>query len=382
METNTDQLINKTLGVLGGGQLGKMLIESSAPFKLKIKVLDPDKDAPCSKLANEFVQGSLTDFDTVYNFGKTVDLLTIEIENVNTEALEKLEMERVTVYPSSKVIKTIQDKGLQKQFYQQYGIPTPPFELVANKEELLKFEGPFPIVQKLRKAGYDGKGVKVLKSVADLETGFEAPSLLENFMDMEKEIAVIIARTPSGAMKTYPAVEMVFHEGANLVDFLLAPAEIAEETAKVADQIAQTLAEKLQMVGVLAVEMFVTKAGEVLVNEIAPRPHNSGHHTIEGNETSQYEQHLRAIFDLPLGSTATKSPAIMVNLVGESGFEGEAKYQGIEQVQALEGAAIHLYGKAKTKPFRKMGHVTILGKTREELLQKAEFVKQTLKVVA
>lgn len=372
---------NFTIGILGGGQLGRMLLQSASDWNLKIKVLGPDPE-PCQNLAYEFVQGDFTDYETVYQFGKTVDILTIEIENVNVAALEKLQNEGIKIYPQPEVIKTIQDKGLQKLFYQKNGIPTGKFQLIESQKELQKYQGPFPVVQKLRTAGYDGRGVMILKSKKDLTQGFNEPSLLEEFVKMHKEIAIMVARSSNGEIKTYPAVEMQFHPGANLVDFLMAPAKISPQIEAKAQNIAVKLAQNLKIVGLLAVEMFVTKEGKILVNECAPRPHNSGHHTIEANITSQFEQHLRAILGLPLGETATKIPAIMVNLIGEKGYSGEAKYQGLEKVLALKGASVHLYGKKMTKPFRKMGHVTIVDKDPKQALKKAQIVKKALKIIA
>ncbi|HLG02018.1 MAG TPA: 5-(carboxyamino)imidazole ribonucleotide synthase [Bacteroidia bacterium] len=373
---------HKRIGILGGGQLGRMLIQESINWNLHISILDPDANAPCKDLANVFVNGSLADFDTVYKFGKTVDLLTIEIEHVNVEAMEKLEAEGIEVYPQSRVLRLIQDKGLQKLFYRDNEIPTAPFELIDGKAEIERHAKAFPYMQKMRKGGYDGRGVTTLSDPRKLENAFDSPSILEQFIDFQKEISVIVARNAKGEIKTYPAVDMLFNPEANLVEFLYSPADISAHVEEEAHQIARRVAEKLKIVGLLAVEMFVTKDNKVLVNEIAPRPHNSGHQTIEGNYTSQYEQHLRAILGLPLGSTALVSPSVMVNLLGEKGFEGEAVYEGLEKVLGMEGVYVHLYGKKITKPFRKMGHVTILGKTIQEAMEKARLVKATLKVKA
>lgn len=370
------------LGILGGGQLGKMLIQSAADLNVLCKVLDPDASAPCKFLTNEFVHGKLTDFQTVLDFGKDVEVLTIEIENVNTEAMEALQKQGVKVFPKPEIVREIQDKRLQKQFYQKHDIPTSDFVLIENKEDLEEHLDFLPAVQKLGKAGYDGRGVQKLMTAADLSKGFDAPSLIEKFVDFEKEIAVIVARNEAGEVSTFPVVELVFNPIYNLVEYLFSPAHISKKVENEANRIAKLIVEKWDFVGLLAVELFLTKDGKVLVNEVAPRPHNSGHHTIEGNYVSQYEQHLRAILNLPLGSTEAILPAAMVNLLGAEGYEGEAVYEGLEKVLALEGAYIHLYGKAITKPFRKMGHITVLGKNTEELHQKIAFVKSNLRVIS
>lgn len=371
---------NFKLGVLGGGQLGKMLIQEAVNLNIETHILDPDVNAPCKDISHKFFHGSLKDFDTVYNFGKEVDLLTIEIEHVNVEAMEKLQSEGLLVYPQPEILKIVQDKGLQKQFYRLNKIPTAPFFLVENKEEIKQHAADFPFFQKLRKEGYDGKGVVRLNDVTNLEKAFDAPSVLEQLVDFEKEISVIVSRNANGDISVFPAVELVFNPEANLVEHLFSPANISEETEKKAREITVHVIESLKMVGLLAVEMFLTKTGEILVNEIAPRPHNSGHHTIEAAFTSQYMQHLRAILNLPPGNTDIKTPAVMTNLLGEPGFTGDAVYEGIEEVMALDGVSIHLYGKTITKPFRKMGHVTIIDKSLESAMQKAEKVKKILKV--
>lgn len=368
------------LGILGGGQLGRMLIQESINFNVTTHVLDPDPEAPCKDLCKKFVQGSLTDYNTVYDFGKELDLLTIEIEKVNVDALEQLENEGVTVYPQSRVIRLIQDKGVQKQFFKENDIPSAPFRLLQNKAELLDGNFPYPFIQKLRKDGYDGRGVQVMNSESDMLKAFDAPSLIEDWVDFEKEIAVIVARNENGDIKTFPCVEMEFNPEANLVEFLISPSSLPEEVLKTANELAIKIAQDIKIVGILAVEMFLTKAGEVLVNEIAPRPHNSGHQSIEGNYTSQYEQHLRAIFNLPLGDTRTICNAVMINLLGEKGFEGLAEYEGINEILKIEGVYVHLYGKKITKPFRKMGHVTIMDNDREKAIQKAKHVQNTIKV--
>jgi len=368
------------LGILGGGQLGRMLIQSGVDFNIAFKVLDPDPGAPCSSLA-EFHIGKLTDFDAVYKFGSDCQVLTIEIENINTDALKALVAKGIKVYPQPEVIELIQDKRLQKKFYQDSNIPTADFILVENANDLKRHADFLPAVNKLGREGYDGRGVQIMRSKADMEKAFDAPGLLESLIDFEKEIAVIVSRNALGEVKTFPPVEMVFHPVQNLVEYLYSPANIAETIAAQADHIARTIVDNLGMVGLLAVEMFVTKEGRVLVNEIAPRPHNSGHQTIEANVTSQYEQHLRSILGLPLGDTSIVSASAMVNLLGEPGHVGLARYQGFDEVLTIPGVHVHLYGKLNTKPFRKMGHVTIADNDEKELRRKANFVKNTLKVI-
>lgn len=369
------------LGVLGGGQLGRMLLQAGLDLNIQFSVLDPDAQAPCHTLA-PFTQGKLTDFDTVMAFGQGCDIITIEIENVNTRALRELEKMGKKVFPQPHLIELIQDKRTQKEFYRTHHIPTAEFVLVENRADVQQHGAFLPAVNKLGKEGYDGRGVQMLRTAADFDKAFDKPGLLERLIDFDQEIAVIAARNEKGEVATFPAVEMVFHPEHNLVEYLYSPASISLAIAQQADQVARRLVEQLQLVGLLAVEMFVTKDGQVLVNEVAPRPHNSGHHTIEANVTSQYEQHLRAIFNLPLGDTRIVQPSAMVNLLGEAGFEGPAKYEGLEAVMKESGVHVHLYGKKNTKPFRKMGHVTLTGQHVEELKTKVEFVKRTLKVVA
>ena len=376
---NSGTFTPKKIGILGGGQLGRMLIQAGIDLNLNFSVLDPDPNAPCSGLA-PFRAGKLTDEETVFEFGKSLDLITIEIENVSTAALRRLEKEGKQVFPQPHIIELIQNKQTQKIFYRDNGIPTAPFLITDSREDVYKHKDMLPAVHKLGKEGYDGRGVQILRSEADLEKAFDAPGLLESFVDFEKEISVIVARSLTGEIKCFPAVEMMFHPEQNMVEFLFSPASISPSTEAKAQAIAKEVIEKLGMTGLLAVEMFVTRDGQILVNEIAPRPHNSGHQTIEGNETSQYHQHLRAILGLPLGDTSIRVPSAMVNLLGEDEFSGPAHYEGIEACLALGGVNVHLYGKVNTKPFRKMGHVTITGRTMDELRQKATFVKENLKV--
>ena len=376
------QISELKLGILGGGQLGRMLIQEAINYNLTTLVLDPDADAPCKHIANYFENGSITDYDTVYNFGKKADIITIEIEKVNVDALEQLEREGKQVYPQPRVIRLIQDKGVQKQFFKENDIPTAAFMLVNAKEDLSSGKFPFPYILKLRRDGYDGKGVMKISDAADVKNAFDAPTLIEELVSFEKEIAVIVARNANGDVKTFPMVEMEFNPEANLVEFLISPSTYPESIQERAEKIAKDIAAALNVTGILAVEMFITKNGDILVNELAPRPHNSGHQTIEGNYVSQFGQHLRAIFNLPLGDTRSISNAIMVNVLGEKGHEGVAKYDGLEKIMSIEGVYVHLYGKKYTKPFRKMGHLTIVDQNREQAIEKARFVQQTLRVIS
>ena len=371
---------NPILGVLGGGQLGRMLIQSAINYNQDIHVLDPDPKAPCKDIAQKFVVGSLKDYAAVYAFGKDCDVITVEIEAVNTEALQQLADEGKRVFPQPHLLALIQDKRTQKQFYLEQGIPTAEFILTENKAEVRANASFLPAVNKLGKEGYDGRGVQVLRSEADLDLAFDAPGLLEKLIDFEKEIAVTVARNEQGEVIAYPAVECSFHPTANLVEFLFAPAAISAEIEKKAQAIAKDLILKLDLVGILAVELFVTRSGEVLVNEIAPRPHNSGHHTIEANFTSQFEQHLRAVMNWPLGNPGLRCPAAMINLLGEAGHEGPAVVEGLAEALSESGVYLHLYGKKITKPFRKMGHVTLLGEDIQEVKAKANRIKELIKI--
>jgi len=376
----THTLQNQILGILGGGQLGRMLIQSAINYNQDIHILDPDSNAPCKDIAQQFRVGSLKDFDTVYAFGKDCDVITVEIEAVNTEALQKLAEEGKKVFPQPAILKLIQDKREQKQFYLQHGIPTADFVLTENKADVIAKKAFLPAVNKLGKEGYDGRGVQILRSEDDLDNAFDAPGLLEKLIDFDKEIAVTVARNEAGDLVAYPAVECAFHPTANLVEFLFAPAQISPEIEQKAQEIAKEVILKLDMVGILAVELFVTKSGEVLVNEIAPRPHNSGHHTIEANFTSQFEQHLRSVMNWPLGNPDLRCPAAMINLLGEDGFSGPVLVEGKEEALAEKGVYIHLYGKKLTKPFRKMGHVTILDDDISSLKAKAYRIKELIKI--
>lgn len=371
---------NAKLGILGGGQLGKMLLQKAADYNIECYVLDPSSDAPAKAYAHHFTQGDFNDFDTVYSFGKNVDVLTIEIEHVNVDALVKLEQEGVQVYPQPSIIKTVQDKGLQKQFYQKNKIPTSAFKLVENKNEIES--STFPVIQKLRKFGYDGRGVQKLSNASDTSLAFSKPSIIEELVDIDKELSVVVARNTKGEIQHYNPVELVFNDSANLLDYLISPANITDEISNQAVALARQVIKSFEMVGILAVELFLTKSGELLVNEIAPRPHNSGHQSIEANFTSQYDQHLRCIFGLNLGDTNMYCPSVMLNLLGEADHTGEANYIGLNEAMKHSGVHVHLYGKKHTKPFRKMGHVTITNKDLNEAMKIADELKNTIKIIS
>ncbi len=379
-------VVTPTIGILGGGQLGLMLLQAAIDWNLRVHVLDPDAEAPCRNLCTKFAQGSLLDYDTVYQFGQAVDILTIEIERVNVDALEALEREGKRVFPQPSVIRTIQDKRLQKQFYRDHNLPTADFILTENRADvaLIEIQQPdfLPAFHKLGRDGYDGRGVQRIASVADVGKAFDAPGVLEKAVDFEKELAVIVARNSRGEVQTFPTVEMVFHPELNLVEYLFAPAEISAEINQQAQDIARRTADAFGIVGLLAVELFLDKQGNVLINEVAPRPHNSGHHTIRANVTSQFEQHWRAILDYPLGDTSFYQPSAMVNLLGEDGHTGPAVYEGLENLLAMPGVFPFFYGKAITKPFRKMGHVTVMDESLEALREKVKTVQKGIRVVS
>lgn len=379
-------MIDKKIGVLGGGQLGKMLCQDASKMGISLHLLEKDDTFPAATVSRHITYGDFKSYDDVYNFGKSMDIVTIEIEAVNTEALKRLESEGVDVYPQPSIVDMIKDKGLQKSFYAEHQLPTSQFELFNNADEvrtaIASGKWLLPCVQKSRTEGYDGQGVHIIRSDKDIEHLLDTPCLLEEMVDIDKEIAVIVARSSTGAIKTYPAVEMEFHPTANLVEFLFAPSDLDTRILKQADELSQRIAEKMGIVGLLAVELFYTTDGKILINEVAPRPHNSGHHTIEGNVTSQYEQHIRAIAGLPLGSTNLLSPSVMVNILGDKDHKGPAIYQGKEKCLAIEGAHFHIYGKKETKPFRKMGHVTIVDSDLESAKNKAKEIKNNLTVIS
>ncbi len=377
---------NFTLGVLGGGQLGRMLLAETHKFDVRTAILDNDKNAPCSEICNRFEVGNLLDYDAIYNFGKTVDLLTIEIENVNIDALEQLEKEGLPIFPKPQNLKIIQSKARQKHFYIDHQIPTAPFSHFAYLQELkhaIENESlQFPFVWKAARFGYDGNGVKIVRSFTDLENLPNVECITEKLIPFKNELAVIVARNLDGAMKTYPVVEMEFHPEANQVEYVICPARIDEKVAQKAQEIALKVVNSMDFIGLLAVEMFQTIDDEILVNEVAPRPHNSGHYSIEASYTNQFEQHLRSILNLPLGNTESKVAGIMVNLVGEEGFSGEVVYENIEEILQIEGVTPHIYGKKETRPFRKMGHVTIVNKDIDKAREIAQKVKETIRVIS
>ncbi len=378
------------LGILGGGQLGKMLLAETRKFDIQTYVLDPSLEAPCQFGATKFFRGNLMDFETVYQFGKLVNLLTIEIENVNLDALDKLEQEGLSVYPSPKTLRLIQNKGFQKDFYVTNNIPTSKHQRFVDlndlKKSLEKNKLDFPFVWKCAQFGYDGNGVKIVRSTLDLIDLPEVECIAEEMIAFKNELAVIVVRNVSGEVKTYPVVEMEFHPEANQVEYVICPARIDEKIAQKAIQIALKVSQHFNHVGLLAVEMFHSEGSEeddeILVNEVAPRPHNSGHYSIEASYTSQFENHLRAILNLPLGKTDSKVAGIMVNLVGEDGFSGNVIYENIEKIMAIDGVTPHIYGKKETRPFRKMGHVTIVNLDMKVARKIAEDVKNSIRVIS
>jgi len=377
---------NFKLGILGGGQLGKMMLYTTRKFDITTHVMDSSEEAPCKIACDKFVKGDLMNYEDVYNFGKQVDILTFEIENVNVDALEALEKEGKKVYPSSKTLRTIQNKATQKLFYRDYQIPTSEFTRFAYLSEIedaLENEAlDFPFVWKAAQFGYDGNGVKVVRQLSDLHNLPKGECIIEDLIPFKNELAVIVARNETGEIKTYPVVEMEFHPEANQVEYVICPARIDDVVAKKATDIALKVSKAFNHVGLLAVEMFQTENDEILVNEVAPRPHNSGHQTIEASYTSQFEQQIRAILNLPLGQTESKVGGIMVNLVGAEGYTGDVVYENIEDIMKLDGVTPHIYGKKQTRPFRKMGHVTIVNEDLNEARRIAEVVKNTIKVIS
>jgi 5-(carboxyamino)imidazole ribonucleotide synthase len=375
-----------SLGILGGGQLGKMLLAETQKWDIKTYVLDPSPVAPCKVGSHVFTQGSLMDYNTVFEFGKNMDVLTIEIEGVNIQALADLERQGVKTYPRAETLKFIQDKGVQKSFYAKNNIPTAAFDLYESHDALMAAydSGKFslPQVWKICRGGYDGQGVKVLRTKEDLDDLPQASCILERLIPFTHELAVIVARSPSGQETTYPVVEMEFHPEANQVEYVICPARIDQSLAKKAQEVALQVSRSLKHDGLLAVELFATPAGDILVNEVAPRPHNSGHYSIEASYTNQFEQHLRAILDLPLGDTQSKAAGIMVNLVGAEGHTGPVFYENIGQILAIPGVTPHIYGKKETRPFRKMGHVTIVHQDMAQARSIAEQVKNSINVIS
>lgn len=372
------------LGIIAGGQLAKMLIQEASKWNVITYVLDPDENGPASTLASKFIRGSNTDYESVYRFGKMVDMLTFEIENIHMGALQQLKAEGLRIVPDPDILELIQDKGRQKDFYERNGIPTAPFRLFdsrqAIRQALESGDISYPFVQKLRQGGYDGRGVAVIDGRDDLVKMLDGPSVVEEKIRVSKEIAVITARNGRGETASFPVVEMVFDPEANLVDKLICPSALSQKQSEQATRMAEQIIQGLDMQGLLAVEFFIDEQGQVLVNEMAPRTHNSGHHTIESMVTSQFEQHLRAVFNLPLGCTRLKLPSVMINILGDPGYEGRVRYEGLTDIMAIEGVKVHLYGKPITRPFRKMGHITIMAGTLAEALDRAEQVKQLIHV--
>ena len=370
------------VGILGGGQLGRMLLQAAANYQVETYVLENDADCPAAHLCRHFIKGDIKDFETVYQFGKELDAITIEIENVNVEALEKLEAEGLKVYPKPAVLRTIKNKILQKQFYKEHAIPTAPFFITQNRSDLNRHEDFLPAVHKVGEGGYDGKGVQVLESNADFTSGFEAPSVLEKKIRIQKEIALMIAIDQEGKTALYPPVEMIFNPTLNLLDYQICPANITKEVLWKVEAISISLVRHFASPGLFAVELLIDENDDVYVNETAPRVHNSGHHTIEAHYSSQFDMLWRIILGHPLGNTKAIMPSVMVNLIGSESFNGYVRYQGLNEVLSIDNAFVHLYGKKETKPGRKMGHVTIMNIEKQDLIHKANKVKQTLTVLS
>lgn len=377
---------NITIGILGGGQLGKMLGQAASDWHLHLKAMDKSLNSPANGYVTEFTVGDIQNYDDVLEFGRKCDILTIEIENVNIAGLKQLVKEGIIVHPSPDSLDIITDKGTQKQFYKQNSLPTSDFQLADTLEDLHKKIKDkslvFPFVVKLRTGGYDGKGVFVVNNEEDLQQLVDAPLLIEDKVKIKKEIAVIACRNAKGELKTFPAVEMVFNQKENLVDYLLSPAHLSDDLLKEAENLAKRTIEAFDVCGLLAIEMFLTEDDDLLINEVAPRPHNSGHHSVRGNCTSQFQQHLRGILNFPLGDTSVVQACLMLNILGESGYSGKAQYDGIEKILAIKGVHVYIYGKEYTKPARKMGHITIIADKKEELIEKMNFVKKNFKVIA
>lgn len=376
--------LNRKIGILGGGQLGKMLCQKASQWSLDISILDSGKEMPAYSVCNHFTFGNFDDYQDVLAFGRRMDVVSIEIEHVNVEALNKLEQEGIKVYPQANIIQIIKDKSLQKSFYLEHEIPTSDFSLFSDrnavKSALNTGQISFPFVQKICTGGYDGRGVQVIKSIDDLSLLFEAPSIVEQMEDIDKEISVIVARNIHNQVECFDAVEMVFDPRTNQLDYQICPAKISKEHELELKELSRFIITELDMVGILAIEYFITTSGKILVNEMAPRPHNSGHNTIESAQTSQYEQLIRCLLDFPLGSPKSISPSLMLNLVGEPDHSGPTKYEGIQEISPFPGVHVHLYGKSETRPHRKMGHITILKKDIEEAKETAIKIKKLVKV--
>ena len=377
---------SKTIGILGGGQLGKMLLSTTRKWDIKTKVLDNNPNAPAKLSCNEFHVGNLMDYQTVLNFAKNIDVLTIEIENVNIKALEEIEKKGIKVYPQPNILKIIQNKLKQKLFYKKHKIPTALFKEFESKkfikEKVMHGNLCFPFVWKSNSMGYDGYGVKIIKSNRDLEKLNDCPGFIEDLIEIKKELSVIVCRNEKGEIKNFPVVEMIFDNDSNQVEYIISPARINKETSKRAISIALKLSKIYNHIGIMAIELFLTTDNEILINEVAPRPHNSGHFSIEMSYTNQFEQHVRAILGLPLGETKNKISGVMVNLVGEKKHNGPVKYSNIDQIMTIDGVTPHIYGKKETRPNRKMGHVTIVNEKIENAIKIAKTVKETIKVIS
>jgi 5-(carboxyamino)imidazole ribonucleotide synthase len=365
------------IGILGGGQLGRMLLQAAANYPVETFVLENDPECPAAHLCHHFTTGDIQDFDAIYNFGKLLDVITIEIENVNVEALEKLEARGVKVYPKPSVLRIIKNKIYQKQYYSNNNIPSAGYQIVRNRIEMAEYEYMFPAVYKQGEGGYDGKGVQIIRSTEDIDTFFAGPGVVEKMIPIQKEIAQMIAVNEKGETALYPPVEMLF-DPVNLLDYQLCPAELTTQTLYKVEAIALAVVRNFKSPGIFAVEMFVDKNGDVLVNETAPRVHNSGHHTIEAHYSSQFDMLWRIMLGYPLGNTDAILPSIMVNIIGADGYNGDVRYEGLDEVLKIENAFVHLYGKKETRPGRKMGHVTIMSNEKQDLLHQSNKVKRTL----
>ena len=370
----------RKIGILGGGQLGRMMLQQAANYPAEIWVMENDEQCPSANLSHRFVKGDIRDREAVIAFGRQVDALTIEIENVSLEALQVLESEGIRVFPNTRALGIIKNKILQKQYYRNHHIPTSDFRILRDLKDLEAAVGELPAVQKLATGGYDGRGVTILRRPEDIPGGFDAPSVLEKMVDIERELAIIVAIDERGGQAVFPPVEMVFDPALNLLDYQLCPPDLPKETLWKAEAVAQSVARNLGSPGLFAVELFVDRSGEILVNETAPRVHNSGHHSIEGNFCSQFDMLLRIVLGYPLGDADIILPSAMINLVGADGYEGEPVYEGLEDVMAMERTFVHIYGKRETRPGRKMGHVTVLANDRHELIHRAERIREALKV--
>ncbi len=372
----------RKVGILGGGQLGRMLLQAAANYPVETFVMENDSECPAAHLCHHFTKGDIRNFDDVYNFGRGLDCLTIEIESVNEDALEKLEQEGVKVFPKPSALRIIKNKILQKNFYKELQVPTADFVVTETRSELSSHQHLLPAVHKLGMGGYDGRGVQIIREHKEIDLGFDEPGVLEKMVDIDREISIIVAVDTKGQNVLYPPVDMVFDPNLNLLDYQISPANIPQQTLWKMEAMALAVVKGLESPGLFAVEMFIDRKGDVLVNETAPRVHNSGHHSIEANYSSQFDMLWRIMLDYPLGNTAHILPAAIVNLLGAEGFSGEAAYEGLEEVLKMDNVFVHLYGKKQTKPGRKMGHVTILHTDKQDLVYKAHKIKNTLRVIS